>query len=498
MNQLEALQKLKDLDHRIRTVQQIAAVLGWDQETYLPEGAVEDRSRQLAWLETQAHSLLTSSEMGDLIALLEDSPPEGEVDRALVQTLARDHRRAVKLPAELVERRARHVSVSQAAWAKARKDDNFEAFRPYLETMVDITREVTRHLGWKDHPYDALLDEYEPFMTTKEVKAVFDILQPQLTALVKNIAAKAKIDTSPLSRNYPREKQEVLGREILTLLGFDWNRGRLDVTTHPFCTTLGDDDVRLTTRYDENFFNMAVYGMIHEAGHGLYEQGFGEDIRGTSLAKGTSLGIHESQSRFWENIIGRSQPFVEHFFPLIRTTFPEATQGLTAQDFYRALNAVEPSFIRVEADEVTYSLHIILRFRLELALVDGTLAVKDLPRVWNDTFEELFGIRPPSDAQGCLQDVHWSMGGIGYFPTYALGNLYGAQWRAAMKQDLDLESLVAKGNFAPLLHWLRDKIHRHGSLYSASELSNRIMGSTLDPRHFLEYLQEKYGSLYGL
>ena len=491
------MQELRALDKKIRSFSQIGAILGWDQETYLPDGAVSDRAQQLAVLETHLHSLITNPDLSRFLSALEESPPPSLIDQALVKSLRRDHDRAIKIPGDLVERRARHVSESQAAWAKARRENDFPAFEPYLETMVDITREVTRCLGWKDHPYDALLDEYEPFITTQEVKEVFDKLQPRLSELVKTIAAHPPINSEVLSRSYPKEKQEALGKDILGKMGFDWNRGRLDVSTHPFCTTLGDDDIRLTTRYDENFFNMAVYGMIHEAGHGLYEQGIGTEIRGTSLAKGTSMGIHESQSRFWENIVGRSLGFVNHFFPALHQYFPQALEGVSSQEFYSALNKVEPSFIRVEADEVTYSLHIILRFRLELALIEGSLQVKDLPDAWNQGFQELFGIRPPTNAEGCLQDVHWSMGGIGYFPTYALGNLYAAQWRHYIKKDMDLETLVSQGNFAPILQWLRDKIHRHGSVYSARDLCVLVTGEPLNPEYFLQYIQEKYGSLYG-
>jgi carboxypeptidase Taq len=282
-------------------------------------------------------------------------------------------------------------------------------------------------------------------------------------------------------------------------LGFDWNAGRLDVTAHPFCTTLGPRDVRITTRYDENFFNMALYGVIHETGHALYEQGIDPQLGSTILGAGASLGIHESQSRFWENLIGRSRPFIEHYFPVFQQAYPRSLADIDAEMFYRGVNLVEPSLIRVEADEVTYSLHIILRFRLELALLEGSLKAEDVPGAWNNLFTKLFGITPPNNAQGCLQDVHWAMGGLGYFPTYTLGNLYAAQFFATLKKAVpDWEAHVRQGEFAPILGWLRTNIHRYGRVYTAGELCQRVTGESLDSRFFLAYLTEKFGALYGL
>jgi carboxypeptidase Taq len=311
--------------------------------------------------------------------------------------------------------------------------------------------------------------------------------------------AKPQVRSDFLSRRYPRSIQETLGRQVATDLGFDWNAGRLDVTTHPFCTTLGPRDVRITTRYDENFFNMAFYGIIHETGHALYEQGIDPKFGTTILRSGTSLGIHESQSRFWENFIGRSSPFVDRYFPVFKKAYPESLNDIDASAFYRGINRVESSLIRVEADEVTYSLHIILRFRLEMALLEGSLKAADVPEAWNSLFTKLFGITPPTDTEGCLQDVHWAMGGLGYFPTYTLGNLYAAQFFDTLKKAVpDWEALVRRGEFAPVLGWLRTNIHRHGRVYGAGELCERVTGRPLDPQFFLDYLTDKFGAVYGL
>jgi carboxypeptidase Taq len=493
------LHELKELDRKIHRLASIKATLEWDQETYLPPSAVEERSEQLALLEGMVHDLQTSPLLGPLTAELAEATLPSDEDRALVRLHRREYDRSSKLPKELVEREARLIGVAQPNWAQARKNNDFARFAPHLAQLVDLAREKADLLGWKEHPYDALLDQYEPGTTSAEVKAVFDGLEAGVAGLVKTLRARPQVRNDFLSRSYPREVQEALGRRVAGDLGFDWKAGRLDVTTHPFCTTLGPRDVRITTRYDEHFFNMALYGIIHETGHALYEQGIDPRFGTSILGSGTSLGIHESQSRFWENFIGRSRPFVDRYFPVFQEAYPRSLSDVDPDAFYRGINLVEPSFIRVEADEVTYSLHIILRFRLELALLDGTLKAADVPAAWNELFTKLFGVTPPDDAQGCLQDVHWSMGGLGYFPTYALGNLYAAQFFETLKKaHPDWETLVRAGNFAPLLAWLRTNIHQHGRVYPAGELCLRVTGQPLDPTHFLRYLTDKYGAVYGL
>ncbi|HTH13480.1 MAG TPA: carboxypeptidase M32, partial [Spirochaetia bacterium] len=396
----------------------IKATLEWDQETNLPPAGVEERSEQLALLGGMIHELQTSPHLGPLCQSLAESTLPTDEDRALVRLHQRAYDRASKLPKDLVERQARLVGTAQPTWARARHENSFEKFAPYLDQLVDLARETAELLGYQEHPYDALLEEYEPGTTSAEVKAVFDGLESGVAELVRRLGARPQVRNDFLYQKFPRADQEHLGRKIAGDLGFDWTAGRLDVTTHPFCTSLGPKDVRITTRYDENFFNMALYGIIHESGHALYEQGVDPKLGASILGGGTSLGIHESQSRFWENFIGRSRPFVDRYFPEFQKAYPAALGGIDAGTFYRGINLVEPSFIRVEADEVTYSLHIILRFRLEMAMLEGSLKAADVPAAWNELFTKLFGITPPDNAQGCLQDVHWSFGGMGYFPTY--------------------------------------------------------------------------------
>jgi len=493
------LHELRELDHKIHRLAAIKATLEWDQETNLPPDGVDERSEQLALLGGIIHDLQTSPFLGPLTESLSEATLATDADRALVRLHRREADRASKIPKEFVERHARLVGQGQAAWASARKNSDFPAFAPYLEQLVAQAREKADLWGYNDHPYDALLDEYEPGTTAAEVKAVFDGLETGVADLLQAIGRRPQVRNDFLSRSFPRADQERLGRKVAGDLGFDWKAGRLDVTTHPFCTTLGPRDIRITTRYDENFFNMALYGIIHETGHALYEQGVDPRYGATILGGGTSLGIHESQSRFWENFIGRSAPFVDRYFPEFQKTYPASLGDVDAGAFYRGINLVEPSFIRVEADEVTYSLHIILRFRLEMALLEGTLQAADVPEAWNALFTKLFGITPPDNAQGCLQDVHWAMGGLGYFPTYALGNLYAAQFFATLKQALpDWEALVRRGEFGPLLTWLRTQIHRHGRVYTAGELCKRVTGQALDPSYFLTYLRTKFGAVYGL
>jgi len=493
------LHELRELDRKIHRLGAVKATLEWDQETNLPPAGVEERAEQLALVEGMIHDLQTSPVLGPLTTDLSETTLPSDEDRALVRLHRRDFDRASKLPKELVERQARLVGVAQPTWALARKENDFGKFAPHLQALVSLAREKADHLGFLDHPYDALLDEYEPGTTSTEVKTVFEGLESGVADLVRRIASRPQVRNDFLSRKFPRGGQERIGRRVATDLGFDWTAGRLDVTTHPFCTTLGPRDVRITTRYDENFFSMALYGIIHETGHALYEQGIDPKFGSTILGSGTSLGIHESQSRFWENLVGRSRPFIDHYFPVFRQEYPESLGDTDAEAFYRGVNLVEPSFIRVEADEVTYSLHILLRFRLEMALLDGSLAVAEVPEAWNAEFTKLFGITPPNDALGCLQDVHWAMGGLGYFPTYALGNLYAAQFFDTLKKAIpDWETLVRSGDFGPLLGWLRTAIHRHGRVYTAGELCRKVTGQSLDPKFFLEYLTGKFEAIYGL
>jgi len=495
----EALSRLKEMDTEIQHLSHIEALLSWDQETGLPPLAVEERSRQLSLIAGLLHDRITAEQAGELLAKI--PAPEGlpDADRAFVREFARRYDRKTRVPKKLVVELARQGALSQNRWVEARSASDFSIFAPSLEAVVSLVREMASALGWEEQAYDPLLDEYEPYMKTQELERIFAAFLPRLKGLVARIAAAGREpDTAFLSRSFPLALQEKFGRQVLEAMGYDFRRGRLDVSAHPFTTKLGNADVRLTTRYNPEYFNSGIFGTIHEGGHGIYEQGASAGQGDTLLADGASMGMHESQSRLYENVIGRSLPFWKYFYPRLRELFPAALKDVDLKTFYLGINAVRPSLIRVEADEVTYNLHIVLRFNLEKALLEGSLAVRDLPEAWNQQSAELLGLMPPGDAEGVLQDIHWCWGAIGYFPTYTLGNLYSAQLYAAMQRDLpDLEKEVAKGNLEIVRAWLAEKIHKAGRLYPAGELCLRATGEELDPAYFMDYLEAKYSEIYG-
>lgn len=487
---------------RLREIGQLdstAALLDWDAETYMPKHGLAVRAEQLALLARLSHERMIDSGMGDLIESLGDHHDDEAVETN-VREMRRLYRRATKIPTSLVERIARVSTVAKESWQKARENSHFDTFKPHLAELIDLRCQVADAIGYQGERYDALLDEFEPGMTTAEVARLFTSLREPLAGFVQAIAeSKAKPDTSILRRHFPVETQKLWCRQMAGEIGFNFDRGRIDISTHPFCSGSAPSDVRLTTRYLEQFFNSATFGILHEAGHGIYEQGLPEEHVFTPRGQAVSLGIHESQSRLWENFVGRSRPFWERYYPQCQVAFSEALSDVSLDEFYFAINAVSPSPIRVEADEVTYNLHIILRFEIERDLIGGKLAVGDLPDAWNDKMETLVGIRPDNDAEGCLQDIHWSMGGFGYFPTYALGNLYAAQFFARAHSDIpDLTEQIRRGEFSPLLEWLRIKIHRHGQHYRASELVQRVSGRALSIEPFLDYVSDKFGPLYGI
>jgi carboxypeptidase Taq len=501
-----SLKRLKELDRELQVWNHVQAILHWDQETQMPDKAIDERAEQLTALSALIHEKSSSDELGSLLSDLgaDDDKPSGSdelsaLDRSLVRQVFRDYRQSTKLPAEFVRRLARATSLGQKIWSEARAKSDFSHFAPRLTELVELALERAEYLGYEDHPYDALLDQYEPFMKTAQVESVFAELEGGLVPLVEAIRSAPQVDDSFLLKDFPVDGQKSFGEEVLGYLGYEMDRGRLDVSTHPFTTGLGRDDVRITTRYNANYFKTSIFGTIHEAGHGLYELGVGEDVKGTSLGQGTSLGIHESQSRMWENMIGRSAPFWDFFYPKLVSRFPDQLAGVDERSFYRAVNKVEPSFIRVEADEVTYSLHIILRFHLETKLLTKQLGVNELPDAWREESKALLGIVPESDADGVLQDIHWSMGGIGYFPTYALGNLYAAQFYRSMEQEIpDLQEKLRAGDFSAPLNWLRTNIHKPGASLTAGELCRQVTKEDLNPNYFLDYLRAKYSDIYDL
>jgi len=484
----------------MNTARSIESLLDWDQETQLPPRGTELRADQLSLIAGIVHERVVSPDLSKLLSELEKSGVGGDEGRtANLREVRRDVDRAVKLPTELVRSLAKATALAKDAWARARKESNFAKFAPHLQEIIDLKQEVARRVGYTTEPYDALMDEFEPGAKASEIQAVFDQLRPHLVELTKAIgSAPRKPDLSILERHCPKAAQAEFNRMISAAIGFEFEAGRIDISTHPFCSGLTPNDVRLTTRYDEKYMPMSLFGILHEAGHGMYEQGLPAEHYGTPLAQAVSLGIHESQSRMWENMVGRGRPFWQHFFPLIQKAMPSlADVSLDAWHF--AINNVRPSLIRVEADEVTYGLHIMLRFDLERRMFRGEIAVKDVPAAWNDAMQRYLGISPPDDAHGCLQDIHWSLGIFGYFPTYQLGNMYAAQFFAAARRAIpDMDARLARGDCRPLLDWLRSNIHGHGRKYRAGDLVQRVTGSALSHEPYLAYLTGKYKPLYGL
>lgn len=479
-----------------------ASVLEWDERTYMPGAAGEYRAEQIAQLAGMAHARWVDERFGDNLTRLADQlHGDSTTDAgATVAELKRQYDKKTRLPQSLVEELARTSILGQQVWSEARRDDDFAHLRPVLEKLFDLKRAEAAALGYRDSIYDPLLDEFEPGASTAEVRAVLAALRDALTPLARAIAGSGRRpDVSLLERQYPVDAQREFAREAAARVGFDFARGRLDTTAHPFCTSLGPHDIRLTTRYNEREFGDAFFGTLHEAGHGLYEQGLPPDEFGLPLGEAMSLGIHESQSRLWENLVGRSRAFWEHMFPAARSAFSQALASTSLDDFYFAINDVRPSLIRVEADEVTYNLHIFVRFELEQALLADDLRVADLPAAWNEKYRDYLGLTPPSDAVGVLQDIHWSGGAIGYFPTYALGNLYAAQFFEQAESEVGpLNEQFRRGEFQPLLGWLRQKIHRHGRRMRAAELVQNVTGRPLSHEPLLRHLERKLRPLYGL
>lgn len=497
---MSALEQLQERYGEVVDLNSAIALLHWDQEVYMPPKGAAARGRQLATLSALAHRSFTDAEVGKLLKALEaDQGLSGDA-RLTVSETRHDYDLATKLPESFVSAMAEEQSKAYQAWTTARAASDFKQFQPNLEKLVELLRRKADYLGYEQSPYDALLDEYERGLTSKFLTDLFGGLATRQSALLQRIAQAGPQPTPAwLKQTWSEDAQWQITMRVLKDMGFDFEAGRQDKSVHPFTTNFDLQDVRVTTRLSEEEPFSALTGSIHEGGHALYEQGFLESDRRTILGQAISLGIHESQSRLWENMIGRSQPFWTHYTPLLRKYHGDKMKDVSAEDVYRAINVVEPSFIRVEADECSYNLHIILRFEIELALIEGRLAVKDVPEAWNARFKELLGLSVPSDAQGCLQDIHWSHGSMGYFPTYALGNLYAAQLLERMEADIpELWAQVSAGNFAALLEWLRVKVHRVGRRRTATQLIEYITGLPPTPDAFLRYLEKKYHALYGV
>ncbi|HEV8354547.1 MAG TPA: carboxypeptidase M32 [bacterium] len=499
----QPIEALRDHLKPIVDVRAAAALLGWDQETYMPPDGARGRANQLATLYRIAHQMFTSTKTGELLENAERAAGAFDFDSdeaALVRVTRRDFNKITKLPVEFVEERARARSISTQVWRDARPKNDFAAFRPHLEGMVDYARREAEYLGYTSHPYDALLDNYEPDMTTQDVRTLFARLREVTIPLLRAIVGRGPaVDATFLHREYDETGQEQFGLEVAQAFGYDLRRGRLDRSPHPFASGFGQQDVRITTRYKRRDVTSAIFGIFHESGHAMYEQGVAPSLERTPLSRGTSLGMHESQSRMWENLVGRSRNFWRHYFPRLQQVFPQQLRDVDADAFYRAVNVVKPDLIRVEADEVTYNLHIMVRFELELALLEGSLAAADLPEAWAARMREYLGLTPPDDRDGVMQDIHWSGGSIGYFPTYTLGNVISVQlFEAAERANPSMPDDIGRGAFGSLLGWLREHIHRHGRKFFAKDLIKRATGADLSPEPYLAYLQQKFGEIYGI
>ena len=488
-------QKIVTRCREIALYKSASGVLGWDQETYMPKKGLAYRAEQLAFLGGKSHRLFTDPEVGGWLAAAEDAgEAEGtSLEAANLRAWRWSYDRATKLSAEFVEEQARTSALAKGAWVEAREKSEFPLFQPHLERSIELNRQKAEFYGYPTVRYDALLESYERGATTASVGALFAELKPQLSEIGASAARKSgALPAALLAGDYPVEEQTVFNRDVAEAFGFDFESGRIDTTTHPFCTGLAPGDTRLTTRYDTRDFSSSLYGVMHEAGHGLYEQGLPGEHFGTPAGSSASLGIHESQSRLWENHVGRAPAFWEHWFPRAAAIFPSLADR-SASDLAAMAGRSEPGFIRVDADEASYDLHVILRFEMEKDLVSGELEAADVPSAWNSKFEEMFGLKVGKDSDGCLQDIHWSMGALGYFPTYTLGNLGAAQLFAkARAEKPEIDSELGAGRYGVLLAWMREKVHSKGAQLLPAELIEAATGEPLSPKYHLEHLKARY------
>lgn len=503
---METYQKLHKLSKHIRTLQGVSSILGWDQETYMPSGAGQIRSEQLRTLAGLIHREKTSPEYTETLEKLVDIQTGkikkenlGEGEKAALKEWHRDYKRDTALPAEFVEDFAKLTSQALLVWRQAKEKNAFHHFAPYLDKIIDMCRKKAEFLGYQNHPYDALLDLYEHDITTEQVATLFKGLKASLLPLLKKIQNKQQVNDSFLHGNFSVNKQMNFAHKLLKNIGYNIEFGRLDFSAHPFSTASHPTDSRITTRIDPKNVMSNISIVLHEAGHSLYEMGLPTEEFGTPLGESISLGMHESQSRLWETRIGHSIPFWKHYLPLLKKQFKGKLDTVSLEDFYTGINKVNPSYIRVEADEITYSLHVILRFEMEKELIEGSLKVRDIPEAWNAKMTELLGITPKNYAEGCMQDIHWSMGAFGYFPSYTLGNLYASHFFETIENaHPDWEARISNGDFSFLVSWLRENIHKHGRRYTSFELLKKVTGKPFTADAFIRYVTQKYSTIYQL
>lgn len=490
------LERLHTLVGEVMDLKHAADLIEWDERVYMPSESATVHGEMSATLRRLAHEKFTSAAIGDAIAAAQQEmagAPADSVEARLVAVTARDYDKATRVPAAFVAEHATAVSAAQHAWAQAREDADFARFEPHLAKVLDLKRRYVSFFPPADHPYDVLLDEYEPGLRTADVKRLFEQLRGRQVALIKQIATRTPAPAPFLDAEYSEADLWAFAVDVISAFGFDWTRGRQDKSVHPFAMGIGSNDVRITTRWVPGQPLSLLFGTMHEAGHALYEQGVSTAHHRTVLEGGASLGVHESQSRLWENLVGRSRAFWQYFFPKLQARCPAQLAGVSLDDFYRAVNRVQPSLIRVEADEATYNLHVMLRVEIEIALIEGTLAVADLPDFWNAKMAEYLGLTPPDAAQGVLQDIHWSAGLFGYFATYTLGNVIAAQlWARFGDVHPSRDDEIARGDFRPLLEWLRRDLHQHGRMFEPQDLVERVTGAPISPEPYLQYLEAKY------
>lgn len=483
---------------KIADIKYAAALLQWDQETYMPPAGAGIRGRQLATLTEMAHLEATSTELGNLLQNLNEKENLTDTQKRNVALSLYDFENDTKLPASFVRESTEAINKSFHVWLEARKNNDFKIFEEPLQKIIVLKRKEAEYLGYEAHPYDALMNVYDKGLTVKEVDGIFENLKPQLSQLYEGIITNPQVNNEFLKQFFPKDKQWEAGLAFLKKINYDFNAGRQDVSEHPFTVNFGSTDVRVTTRVDENDFANMLWSCLHEGGHALYEQGLPAEAYGLPLGSYCSLSIHESQSRFWENNVGRGKYFWQKNYADLQNFFPQQLNAISFNDFYAGINKVQPSLIRTEADEVTYHFHVMIRYEIEKKLIEGSLQAKDIPEVWNEYYQNFLGISVPDDKQGCLQDVHWSHGSFGYFATYSLGSLYAAQFYAAIQKELPaINDYVAAGNLQPLHTWLQQHIYPFGRYYVSSNLCKNATGQKLNSEHFIKYVKNKYEGIYN-
>lgn len=488
----ETLQKIADVKYA-------SAVLQWDQETYIPPKGGEIRGRQIATLSQIAHEQFTAESVGNLLQQLQEADNLSAEEQKNVQLSWYDYNKAKKLPAGFVREMSEAVNKSFYAWLQARKENNFSIFEQPLHRIVELKKQEADLLGYQKHPYDALMNDYDRGLNTDITDALFATLKPELLTILQKIKARPQVQNDFLNKHFEKDKQWQLGMEMLRRMHFDFEAGRQDLSEHPFTTNFSSRDVRVTTRIDENDFANMLWSCIHEGGHALYEQGLPEAQYGLPLGEYCSLSIHESQSRLWENCVGRSLPFWKHNFALVQQYFPQQFAGIGVEQFYKGINKVEPSLIRTEADELTYHFHVMIRYQIEKQLIEGSIATRDIPALWNELYKQYLGVTVPDDKQGCLQDVHWSHGSFGYFATYSIGSLYAAQLYATILKDtVSIEQDLSRGCSRPVWQWLQQHIYPFGRYYTSEELCTKATGDPLNSKYFIDLVSKKYASIYEI